>query len=432
MSGSLLDLAELGAAPLVAVGDRVISRGDIDVSAGELSQALRARNVRRVLVRSDNPAVLLRCLDGCSRAGADLFVAHTYLADSIVHEIVEAQAIGLRVESEETWAPSPAAAESSGRVFMMTSGTTGAPKIAAHTLTSLLGRVRATAALPANRSGRWLLTFQPTGFAGVQVMLTAALAHGLIVAPEHRMPHGFYEAARRWDVQQISATPTFWRAFLMVADPDALSLRQVTLGGEGADQATLDRLKKAFPRARLTHTYASTEGGVVYAVHDGLEGFPAAWLERPNQGAQLRIRDGFLQIQSQHAMSGYLGQSAQPLLEDGWLATADRAEIIGDRVLIRGRDDATINVGGSKVYPAVVESFLLALDGVAEARVYGAPNPVTGFLVGAEIVAASGVQPDDLRKSVLAACRAGLPNYQAPRVLRVVDAIQTKASGKKG
>ena len=66
---------------------------------------------------------------------------------------------------------------------MMTSGTTGRPKVAAHTLEALVSRAKAGAAAAANRESKWLLTYQPTGFAGVQVQLTAVLWRGVIVVP---------------------------------------------------------------------------------------------------------------------------------------------------------------------------------------------------------------------------------------------------------
>jgi acyl-coenzyme A synthetase/AMP-(fatty) acid ligase len=315
---------------------------------------------------------------------------------------------------------------------MMTSGTTGRPKVAVHTLEALVSRAKAGAAAAANRESKWLLTYQPTGFAGVQVQLTAVLWRGVIVVPADRTPVGFYEAAVQHGVTQISATPTFWRAFLMVAKPGALDLRQITLGGEATDQSTLDRLKKAFPRARITHIYASTEAGVVFAVHDGIEGFPSAWLEQPIQGVEVRIRDGFLQIKTPNMMRGYLTEAAQPLLEDGWLGTADRCEIVGERVRVLGRQDSTINVGGSKVYPLAVETFLLKLPGVVEARVFGVRNPISGFLVGAEVVLEQGRDPEASKVEILAACREGLAGYQVPRVFKIVDAIAVQASGKKG
>lgn len=436
MSAGGLSLSDDPDLPLVwhAQGSEAqfVSRGAVREEADRLISQMTARGVTRALVRSDDPAVLLRAIDGCSRAGVDLFIAHTNLPGAMVEQLADEEGIGVVLGDLAVWREG-ASAPARGCIYMMTSGTTGRPKIASHTLNGLLSRVRATASLPVNRGGSWLLTYQATGFAGLQVALTACQAHGVIVAPAQRNPAAFYEAARLSRATHISGTATFWRAFLMVAKPGELSLRQITLGGEAADQSTLDRLKAMFPEARITHTYASTEAGVVYAVHDGREGFPAAWLETPPSPAvRLRIVDGFLQIMSPNTMQGYLGRTAQPLLSDGWLATADRVEIVGDRVRVIGRDDSTINVGGSKVYPLKVETFLLGLPGVAEARVFGLPNPISGFLVAADIVPLAGAEPGQLRRDLMAACRDGLAAYEVPRQLKIVDQIAVLSSGKKG
>lgn len=429
--GRGLDLAADADTPLIAHGADTVTRGALAALADELAAAMAARGATRLLVRSDDPRLILAALDISDRASVDVFVAHTNLAQEHIDAICEAHHVQLVLGEGRIWRDA-ASAPASGRVFMMTSGTTGKPKIASHSLQSLLARVRPVADQPANRGGRWLLTYQHTGFAGVQVLLTAALSRSLLVVPEMRSPAGFSEAAKRWDVTQISATPTFWRAFLMAAKPSEMNLKQITLGGEAADQATLDRVGAAFPNARVTHTYASTEAGVVYAVHDGREGFPATWLEDESRPTALRIRDGFLQIKNVNAMRGYLEADKQPLLDDGWLATADRAEVEGDRVRVIGRDDSTINVGGSKVYPLAVETFLLQQPGVIEARVYGAANPISGFLVAADVVLSHGVDAQTARRDILAACREKLPGYQVPRVFKVVDAIEVRASGKKG
>ncbi len=428
-----LGLSEKDDAPIAVCGDEIVTRAALRRQSDALLALLSAQGVKRALVCSDDPVVLLRAIDACNRAGADLFIAHTSLPAQHVEDIVAEFGIGLRIGAEdEIRTPSIEGDAPSARIFMMTSGTTGRPKIASHDLQTLLARARAGVAKGGADQGKWLLTYQPTGFAGIQVILTAALTGGLIVSPQQRNPSGFVEAAKRWQVTQISGTPTFWRSFLMAAPVGALSLRQVTLGGEAADQATLKRVKAAFPDARVTHTYASTEAGVVFAVHDGLEGFPASWLDTPRPGAQLRVRDGFLQIKTESAMRGYITESTQPLLEDGWLATSDRCEVQGDRAKILGRDDSTINVGGSKVYPLAIEQFLLSQPGVVEARAYGAPNPISGFLVGADVVLEQGLDAGEARPRILAACREHLAGYQVPRVFKIVEAIEVRASGKKG
>lgn len=409
------------------------TRGQLRELSDGLLERMQGDGVKRVLVQSDDPADVLRAIDACSRGNAALWIAHTSLPQGYVDDICAQFGIQLRVGSrDEPLHAGTADAPVGASIHMMTSGTTGRPKIAAHTLDTLLGRVRTAAGLPQNQRGRWLLCYQTTGFAGVQVLLTAALSHGAIAVPRERTPAGFYSAAAAAKVTQISGTPTFWRSFLMVAEPGALQLRQITLGGEAVDQPTLDRVKAAFPTARVTHIYASTEAGAVFAVHDGRAGFPAAWLEEPIQGVQLRLSDGYLQIKSPRAMHRYVSETEQPHLDDGWIATADRCEIEGDRVRIIGRQDSTINVGGSKVYPLAVETILLDLPEVLEARVYGEPNPISGYLVAAEVVLAPDTDPAQAKKSILRQCRERLSGYQVPRVLQIVDSIRVHQSGKKG
>ncbi len=97
-----------------------------------------------------------------------------------------------------------------------------------------------------------------------------------------------------------------------------------------------------------------------------------------------------------------------------------------------GRRDDVINVGGAKVNPQTVESFLLTLDGVGEARVRGVANPITGFVVGAEIVLLPGVDADEARRTILAQCYATLLAHEVPRKLVIVDQVKVLESGKKG
>ncbi|WP_321490670.1 class I adenylate-forming enzyme family protein [uncultured Hyphomonas sp.] len=422
--------------PAIARGDQLHTRGDIRAAADALAGRLTADGITRFLVHSDDSFLIVQAILAGADTRADVFIAHTSLSAEQVEAICQEQQVQHVLTdlpaSGDIALPAGDRMPGEGRIFMMTSGTTGMPKIASHTLPGLIARAKSGHRRRPENGGRWLLTYQPTGFAGLQVTLTAALWGGLLITPAERTMSGFYQAVRKWGATHISATPTFWRSFLMMADPSDLPLQQITLGGEAADQATLDRIRRAFPDLRITHTYASTEAGVVYAVHDGREGFPAEWLTSPPNGVQLRIIDGFLQIRTPNMMKGYVSAQAQPLLEDGWLSTADLAVIEGDRVRILGRDDSTINVAGSKVYPLPVEALILEQPGVVEARVYGVPNPVAGALVAADIVLEAGQEEKASRKVILSACREQLAGYQVPRILNFVESIAVSASNKKG
>lgn len=434
MSGAGLRFAATDSTPAVTRGDVSHTRGDIRAAADVLRDALAESGITRFLVHSDDSALILHAILAADDLGGDLYIAHTSLTAEQIEALSEEQGVQAVITAPGEWRRRGGVTGKipSGRIFMMTSGTTGMPKIASHSLDSLISKAQSGQRRRPEGGGRWLLTYQPTGFAGLQVTLTAALWEGLLITPAERTMSQFYQAARQWQATHISATPTFWRSFLMIANPKELDLHQITLGGEAADQATLDRVAKAFSTARMTHTYASTEAGMVYAVHDGREGFPAAWLTEPPSGVQLRLVDGFLQIKTPNMMRGYVSNQAQPLLDDGWLSTADLAVVEGDRVKVLGRDDNTINVAGSKVYPLPIEALILKRPCVIEVRVYGVPNPVSGALVAADVVLEPGTEQKAAKKDILSACREALPGYSVPRVMNFVEKIAVSASSKKG
>lgn len=420
-------------APLLLQGAERTTRADIRKRSLELESCLTERGVTRLLVRSDQPEHILSAIDAATRMSADLFIAHTDLSPSVIDDIVREHQVGALLDADGQKATGIAPAPASSRICLMTSGTTGRPKVASYAQEQFLARFAGQPSLSALSHSRWLLTYQPTTFAGLQVLLTAVYATGILVVPDERTPLGFFDAAQRHVVTHISGTPTFWRSLLMVMPPGSLpDLQQATLGGEAIDQATLDRIRGAFPSARVTHIYASTEAGVVFAVNDGIAGFPAAWLTEGVQGSQLRIRDGLLEVRSPRRMTEYLGQSvATPFVEESWLRTADRVAVDGDRVHFLGRLDSVINVGGAKVDPFSVEAFLLGLEDVNEVRVVGLHNQLTGFVVAADVVLAPGVDPDAARQRILAESYQKLPRTHVPRVLRIVDVIPVLGSGKK-
>ncbi|AWU95382.1 AMP-binding protein [Azospirillum ramasamyi] len=351
------------------------------------------------VMRADRPSRVLAALAAADAAGQGLLLARG-------------------AADPGGWRPGPGFT-----VTLESSGTTGTPKRLRHGFDRLRGRLRGVA----EEGARWLLTYDPGTFAGLQVMLTAAAAGALLVAVPGAASGGgvaaLAEAARRHAVTHVSATPSFWRALLMTPGAADLPLRAVTLGGEAADQPLLDRLAERFPGARLRHIYASTEAGALFAVADGRAGFPAAWLDEAPDGLALRIADGVLEVRSPRAAPGVADA-------EGWLSTGDLVERRGDRVLFAGRLDGLVNVGGVKVSPEAVERRLLAVGGVADAAVSAVPSPITGHLLTATIVPEPGADAAALR-AALRASTADLPPAARPRALTFADHIPLSAAGKK-
>ncbi|MFT3998198.1 MAG: AMP-binding protein [Asticcacaulis sp.] len=288
--------------------------------------------------------------------------------------------------------------EVSGKIWLQTSGTTGTPKWAGHDMARLVAAIATGGGAPA----RWLLTYHPFSFAGLQVILSALIGgHTLIAPPEGADVAAMAQLAGTTAPTHISGTPTFWRAFLMSAPRD-LSLRAVTLGGEAVDQGLLDALRQRFSDAHIRHIYATTEAGVVLTVSDGQAGFP------------------------QSALSGRLALSDQgTLLVDGH-DTRDAVSVEGGRVRFRGRLDSLVNIGGVKVFPEEVEAYLAQCPAVADARVWPRPNPITGHVLTAEIALAP-----EADEAVVKAHIQGLPRASRPVGIRFVEAIARGDTGKK-
>jgi acyl-coenzyme A synthetase/AMP-(fatty) acid ligase len=318
----------------------------------------------------------------------------------------------------------PAAVEPDGDVLtrwvLYTSGTTGTPKPIAHTLASLSRTVVRDGADVSSMV--WGLLYDPNRMAGIQVVLQSLLSGARLVAPPLTDPLGQRIAAlAAGGVDALSATPTLWRRILQLPNSADLALRQITLGGEIADQPVLDALRHRYPTARIVHVFASTETGAAFSVSDGRAGFPVSYLRDAPRGIALEIRDGILHVHSPGA------SAAGP---DGFASTGDIVEIVDDRVVFRGRASGVVNVGGANVWPEEVEQLLRSHPAVADAVVTATPNPLAGNLLVARVVAAPDAERAGLGKLLRAFVREHAPSTHVPATVKVVDELETSAAGK--
>ena len=317
-----------------------------------------------------------------------------------------------------------------------TSGTTGTPKLVAHTFRSLTRTVKSNPEI--GRQFRWGQLYDLARFAGLQVFLTSLLSGSTLVFTRSSDPLGDRVAhLAKHGCNAISATPTLWRKILMTAEARDLHPRQITLGGEIVDQPILNALRAQFPEARISHIYASTEAGAAFTVNDGLAGFPRKLLDTPPAGLELKVNaEGFLLIRPELREQSYLSNEARldsaPIFdEDGFVNTGDLVRLTDDRAFFLGRANGTINVGGNKVPPEEVESVLHTIPGVRVARVYGKRSSITGTLVAADIQVEAGVtELDALRRAIASHCAQSLPGYKVPAMIRFVSEIQTSGAGK--
>ena len=188
---------------------------------------------------------------------------------------------------------------------MLTSGTTGVPKMVVHTLAGLTASF---AAKPPDPSVVWATFYDIRRYGGLQIFLRAVLGGASLVLSSAGEPVADHLARlAEQGVTHVLGTPTHWRRALMSPAIKKISPRYVRLSGEIADQAILDGLRAAFPQAVVSHAFASTEAGVAFEVSDGLAGFPAAYVGETRDGVEMKVEDGSLRIRSPRTASRYVG-----------------------------------------------------------------------------------------------------------------------------
>ena len=320
--------------------------------------------------------------------------------------------------------------------ILLTSGTTGTPKLVLHTLQSLGGALPTQT--PAARRSIWSTFYDIRRYGGLQIYLRAVLSGSPLVLSSSGEPVSeFLARAAAAGVTHISGTPSHWRRALMSGHAAMLKPDYVRLSGEVADQAVLDNLRAVFPNARIAHAFASTEAGVAFDVNDGLAGFPAAFVDAPAGEIELKVMDHTLRIRSGRNAARYLGAAPGVLVsEDGYVDTGDMVELVDGRYFFRGRVGGVINVGGLKVYPEEVESVLNADPRVRMSLVRARRNPITGAVVVADVVLANPASeaasdtPDAIKNDLLDTCRRTLAAHKVPAMLRFVPALEFTAAGK--
>jgi acyl-coenzyme A synthetase/AMP-(fatty) acid ligase len=317
--------------------------------------------------------------------------------------------------------------------LMLTSGTSGVPKIVGHSLQGLTGAIVADG--PARGVPPvWATFYDIRRYGGLQIFLRAVIGGGSMVLSEPGEPIADYVARlNAKGVTHISGTPSHWRKLLMSGSASGFSPRYVRLSGEIADQAVLDGLSRAFPAASIGHAYASTEAGVGFAVNDGLEGFPASMLGQ-RDGVEMKVEDGSLRIRSMRTAHAYVGRNAAALTDsDGFVDTGDMVELRGERYHFFGRRGGIINIGGLKVHPEEIEAVINRHAEVRMSRARSRRSPITGAIVIADVILADGCdlsRSDDIRDKILADCRARLAPHKVPAMIKIVSSLDITAAGK--
>jgi acyl-CoA synthetase (AMP-forming)/AMP-acid ligase II len=331
-----------------------------------------------------------------------------------------------------------------GRVVILTSGTTGAPKGAQRKQPESLDPAAALfSKIPLRANERTLIAapmFHSWGF--VHFTLGMGLGSTLVLRRKFD-PEDTLSAVAQHECTALIVVPVMLQRILelpaeTIDKYDLSALRVIAASGSALPGEMAIKLMDRFGDV-LYNLYGSTEvAWATIATPEDLRAAPGT-AGRPPRGTVVKLLDekgdevapgatGRIFVGNEMAFEGYTGgggkQNVGGLLSSGDVGHFDAA----GRLFIDGRDDEMIVSGGENVFPREVEDLLHDHEAIDEVAVIGVEDEQFGQRLKAFVVRCGGssVSEDDLRDYV----KANLARYKVPREIVFLDELPRNATGK--
>ncbi len=302
--------------------------------------------------------------------------------------------------------------------IVMTSGSSGTPRAAVHSLENHLRAAQAANRnMPLVPGDRWLLSLPLFHVSGLAILFRCALAGAAVAIPEQDI--SLEAALEQSKATHVSLVPTqLHRLLKSETGCAALSMMKGVLLGGAPASSTL--IKRAFDAGvPLVCSYGMTETSAQLCATP-----PGAALETlltsgyPLLPDTVRIGENdVIEVQGPTLFQGYFaggGDLELPLTDDGWFRTGDTGYFDeAGRLHVTGRADAMFISGGENIQPEEIEAALCALPGVQRAVVVPMPHEEYGMVPAAFIEMAGNNEIDEavLRKGL----EIGLPRFKIPK-----------------
>ena len=339
-------------------------------------------------------------------------------------------------------------------LMFFTSGTSGYPKIAAHSYKYALGHFH-TAKYWHNVDPDGLhFTISDTGWA--KAMWGKLYGQWLCEAATFVYDFDRFDAAdilpmfAKYHITTFCAPPTMLRMMIKqdISQYDFSSVKHMTTAGEALNPEVYRQFEKA-TGLQILEGFGQSESTMIIGNMTG-EPHKIGSMGKPAPIYDVDIIDadgksvpagetGEIVINIKNGLpcglaTCYYGdkEKTDETWHDGYYHTGDTAWRDEDGFYwYVGRIDDVIKSSGYRIGPFEIESVIMELPYVLECGVSAAPDPVRGQVVKASIVLVKGTEAtEELKKEIQTYVKAHTAPYKYPRIVVFKDSLPKTTSGK--
>ena len=340
-------------------------------------------------------------------------------------------------------------------LMFFTSGTTGYPKIAAHSYTYPLAHFATAKYWHSVDADGLHFTISDTGWGKALwgKLYGQWLCEGAVFTYDFDRFHAadILPLFAKYHITTFCAPPTMYRMMIKedISKYDFSSVKRATTAGEALnpevfvqfEKATGLQLMEGFGQTETTLTIANLTG-VAHKI--GAMGKPVPPYEiellSPDGKPVADGETGEICIRTEEGkvpcglFKGYWGdpEKTAEVWHDGYYHTRDVAWRDEDGFFwYVGRSDDVIKSSGYRIGPFEIESVIMELPYVLECGVSAAPDEVRGQVVKASVVLTKGTEPTEaLKKEIQEYVKAKTAPYKYPRIVVFKDELPKTISGK--
>lgn len=316
---------------------------------------------------------------------------------------------------------------------LMTSGSTGDPKLVVTTEARLdagvraiheaqdLGPIRATGALLSIGYSYALVN---------QALWSVAYERRLVLTPGLLTPGDTLDRLRAERVDMVCMVATQLRTLIGLgfgADEALPDVRIVNFAGAPFPVAELAGLRALFPAARALNNYGCTEAMPRISVTEvASPEHRVTDVGRPIGDIEVRIvgDDGRIEFRGSSAAAGTLDEEGRLRPTDGWIPSGDVGRLEDGRLHVLGRGDQVAKVGGERFSLLEVERALS--DAGFEQALAWLEKTDEAEWITAVVHSGTDVPLGALKASL----RGSLPRVAWPKTIHRVDAWALAPNGK--